>query len=670
MSGLFGVLNMARWSALAQQTSIEVISHNVANANTPGFSRQKVYLETGRSVTSAIGQLGTGVRATEIYREYDSFVETQLNYEKQLLGNWQAQEYSFQRIEEIFSESSEYGLSAAMSKFWNAWQSLADNPSGLAERVGLLNAAETVVNDFNKKDQDLYTNMTDANSTIKGTVDEINALIDQAAELNEKIVFIETSGDNANDFRDQRGVVLDKLGEKVGMNYFEDDRGQVTAFLENGRPLVQGLLSWHLAGDVNISNNNFYDISWDDGNGNLTDVTGSITRGELSGLLEMRDTTIPAYLEKVDRLAAGIINEVNKLHYYGYGTDGSTENNFFNPLSVVTGLSDDNTGGATINTGTIYDNTVLTHDDYEIRFTAADRYTVYNVTDNSAVTAGYVINASNNTLYFDEGVGELTATLSTGNYSATEMATEIQRALNAAPGAGSAYTVTYDTTAEEFTITSDGAGGGGVLNIRWATGNGGAGSLSAESLGFTVADDNGALAYTSDFAANHAYISGQDISFEGITIAVTDGATGPATGDSFTIDSSRKSAKNMTVNAAIISDVNKIAASTDSGGDGNLNALAMAALREGKYMENNASSFDGYYNGVIGTVGVEAANASQTLSYRQTMVGHLNTRRESISGVSIDEEMTYLIQHQQAFTAAARMINIINELLDELLALG
>jgi flagellar hook-associated protein 1 FlgK len=669
MSGLFGVLNMARWSAIAQQTSIEVISHNVANANTPGFSRQKVYLETGQSVSSPIGQLGTGVRATEIYREYDSFVESQLNYEKQLLGNWQAQEYSFQRIEEIFGESSEYGLSSAMSKFWNAWQALADNPSGLAERVGLLNAAESVANDFNKKNQDLYTNMTNANSTIKGTVDEINALVDQAAELNEKIVFIETSGDNANDFRDQRGVVLNKLGEKVGMNYFEDDRGQVTVFLENGRPLVQGLLGWHLAGDVNINNNNFYNVSWDDGNGNLTDVTGSITRGELSGLLDMRDNTIPAYLEKIDRLAAGIINEVNKLHYYGYGTDGSTENNFFNPLSVVTGLSDDNTGGATINTGTIYDNTVLTLDDYEIRFTAADRYTLYNVTDSTAVTAGYVINASNNTIYLDEdGATERTATLATGNYSATEMAAEIQSALNNAPGAVSAYTVTYDTTAEEFTITSDGTGGTGLLNIRWATGNGGAGSLAAETLGFTVADDSG-LSLTSDFAANHAYISGHDISFEGITIAVTDGATGPATGDIFTIDSSLKSAKNMTVNAAIISDVNKIAASADSGGDGNLNALAMAALREGKYMENNASSFDGYYNGVIGTVGVEASNASQTLSYRQTMVDHLNTRRESISGVSIDEEMTYLIQHQQAFSAAARMINVINELLDELLSL-
>ncbi len=398
MSGLFGILDMSRWSILAQQTSIETISHNIANVNTPGYCRQKVRLETGRSVSAPVGQMGTGVRATEIYREYDSFVDVQLNHEKQLLGNWQAKNYSFLRIEEIFSESSEYGLSVAMSKFWNAWQALADNPTGLAERVGLLNSAETMANDFNKKEQDLKLNMTDINSTIKGTIDEINTLIDQAAGLNEKIVFIETGGDNANDFRDQRSVVLAELGEKVGITSFEDTRGQMAVFLESGLPLVQGMLGWHLAGEVNISNNNFYDISWDDSNGSLTDVTSSITRGELGGLLEMRDTTIPSYLEKIDRLAAGIINEVNKLHYYGYGIDGSTENNFFNPVSVVTGPSENNTGGASMNSGAIYDNTVLTLDDYEIRFTAADRYTVYNVTENTAVTAGYVINASNNTI--------------------------------------------------------------------------------------------------------------------------------------------------------------------------------------------------------------------------------------------------------------------------------
>ena len=119
---------------------------------------------------------------------------------------------------------------------------------------------------------------------------------------------------------------------------------------------------------------------------------------------------------------------------------------------MSTDISGDNTGGASINVGTVYDNTILTLDDYEIRFSAADRYTIYNITENTTVTTGYVINADNNTIYFDEdGATELTATLTTGNYSASEMATEIERALDAA--GASDYTVSYDTTTESFTIT-------------------------------------------------------------------------------------------------------------------------------------------------------------------------------------------------------------------------
>lgn len=160
MPGLFGVLDVAKWATLAQQANIEVVGHNIANVNTPGYSRQKVLLETGSSVTTFIGQMGTGVRAVAVQREYDKFISAQLNFEKQLLGNWKAQDYNFQRIEGIFTESSELGLSTAMDEFWNAWQALADNSSGQAERVGLLSIGETMASDFNKMYEELYTAAT------------------------------------------------------------------------------------------------------------------------------------------------------------------------------------------------------------------------------------------------------------------------------------------------------------------------------------------------------------------------------------------------------------------------------------------------------------------------------------------------------------------------------
>ena len=278
----------------------------------------------------------------------------------------------------------------------------------------------------------------------------------------------------------------------------------------------------------------------------------------------MRDTTIPSYIKKVNKLAAGIINEVNKLHYYGYGLEGSTEKYFFNPLlSVSADVSENNTGGASISSGTVYDNTVLTLDDYEVRFTGAATFEIYNVTDGTQVMDARINGAED---------------LNDGNF---------------------------------------------------------------------------------------AYTSGSDIEFEGIRVVIT--GAGPANGDVFTIDSTENAAKDMTVNPAIVSDVNKIAASQGAAGDDNLNALDIASLGDGNHINNNTSSFGSYYNGLVSEVGSAVADSSRNLTFKQNLMDHLNTRRESISGVSLDEETINLIRFQQAYTAAARMIGVIEEMLDELM---
>ena len=289
-------------------------------------------------------------------------------------------------------------------------------------------------------------------------------------------------------------------------------------------------------------------------------------------MIEMRDNAIPDYISKLDRLAGGIINEINKLHYYGYGLDGSTENNFFVPLSAATGFSEDNTGGGVITGGvpSVYDNTALTLDDYEIRFTGGNTFAIYNVTDGIQVDDARV--------------------------------------------------------------------NGGV-------------------------DSDGSFNYT----------SGIDniIEFEGIQVVVRDGtAGGPAAGDVFNVSSTGDAAKFMAVDPSVVSDNSKIAASEGADGDDNVNVLAIAALRDGNYMNNNTSTFSSYYSGVVGEVGVDAQTASRSASYRQTMVEQLNTRKESVSGVNLDEEAVNLMRYQYAFTAAARMINVVDELIQELLNLA
>ncbi len=564
MPGLNGVLDMAKWATLAHQANVEAISHNIANVNTPGFSRQKVVLETGLSITTALGQMGTGVKAVAVQREYDKFINAQLNFETQILGGYKARDYHYQRVEEIFQESDDYGLSSMMGEFWNAWQALATNPQGQAERAGLLSTAEMMAEDFNKKYADLYTLQKDINSSIKGAVDDINGLIDQIVELNERVSSIELGKDNANDFRDQRDLLLDELAQKIGVSYFEDSAGQVSIFLEHGNPLVQGRNGWHLAAKADSAKHNFHAVMWDDGSGGLTDLTRMMSRGELSGLLEMRDTAIPSYLKKVDQLAAGIIHEVNKLHYNGFGLDGSTENNFFHPLTAHTGFSANNAGGAAIDTGAVYDTTALTLDDYEIRFTGAATFEIYNATDKTQVMTARV--------------------------------------------------------------------------------NG-------------VIDTDGSFAYT----------GGSAIEFDGIRVAITDGAGGPAPGDVFTVNTTEDAAKNMAVNQVLAGDVSKIAAAEGDSGNDNRNAQAIAALRDGNHMNNATASFGSFYNGLVGEIGVKVASSSRTLVYTQNMVDQLTNRKQSVSGVNLDEEMANLVRFQQSYTAAAKVIVAVDEMLEELL---
>ncbi|MEE9503923.1 MAG: flagellar hook-associated protein FlgK, partial [Thermodesulfobacteriota bacterium] len=229
MLGLYSVLDMAKISLLAQQANMAVVSHNISNVSTPGYSRQRLEIETSPSLSTDIGQMGTGVRALGVRREYDAFINAQINIEKQILGNWQSQDYSFMRVEGLFNETSVSGLSGAMDEYWNAWQAVADNPSGSAERVNLISLAETMARDFNNRFNELFTIQSDIDANIKGIVDNINILVDQIAEVNEKISWIETAGgDAANDFRDERVRLLDELGGMIGFSSFEDSSGQVT----------------------------------------------------------------------------------------------------------------------------------------------------------------------------------------------------------------------------------------------------------------------------------------------------------------------------------------------------------------------------------------------------------------------------------------------------------
>ena len=333
MSNLLGLFNIGRSALLSNQKAIEVTGHNIANANTPGYSRQRVNLATNPPITLAPGQVGTGVTATEISRTYDQFLGVQINNESQSLGKWEAQRNALKNAEVIFDELAGLGLNQAMSEFWNAWQDVANNPSGYPERTVMVAKSRTLTTRFNNMSSDLQQQQRDLDLSISGTVAEINQIAEQISDLNQKISQVEASGLNANDHRDKRGQFLNELSTMIDISTFEDSQGRVHVSVGGGRLLVDELHHWRLSAQNNAAGH--VDIMWVDHDGNAVDITQTITDGELKGWLESRDVIFVDYLNRLDNLASTIITEVNSLHTLGFDLNGTAGEVFFSGTTAA-----------------------------------------------------------------------------------------------------------------------------------------------------------------------------------------------------------------------------------------------------------------------------------------------------------------------------------------------
>ena len=327
MSDIYGIMSLAGQALMTQQQAISVTSHNIANVNTPGYSRQRLIMTTNTPSDSAVGLMGNGVSGETIERVYDRFLSAQLTNENQALGRWDAQKDAMELVEMIFNEVDGSGLSQAMSQFWDAWQSLATNPAGTTERQILITASQVMASTFNQFNSDLSQTQQNLDLAIQGTVADVNRLAQQIADLNEKIISSETGTHYANDYRDRRELVLRELSELIDINTFEEANGAVSVLAANGRPLVSDGRFWQLSTETNVAG--LQDVVWVDDAGNTTNITADISDGRLKGYLDVRDGVIDDYINRLDTLGQTLMADVNTLHQSGFALDGSAGEAFF-----------------------------------------------------------------------------------------------------------------------------------------------------------------------------------------------------------------------------------------------------------------------------------------------------------------------------------------------------
>lgn len=351
-------IEIGRRALQAQQTALQVTSHNIANANTPGYARQTVDLTNVGSLPGSV--VGSGVDVGSVVSQRNTFLDAQARVEQQVLGRWQAMERALDGIEGIFNEptgagSSEagtifnepsgLGLSGSLSRFWNAWQDLANVPESGAARASVRQEADFLVRTMNQIHTQVADSRRGIDEDIVRQVNEINGILDSLASVNGEIPRTSTDGIVGGDLVDERNRLLEDLSNRVDISIVEKDNGQVSVLL-SGHNLVFQNQAVHL--DVRSVNQNDFPTSIvffsDDGS------LAPIREGQLSGLMDVRDNTIPDILARMDALAEAMVTEVNRLHRTGTGGNGSTATDFFdNAKTSASNIAVDDTILADLN---------------------------------------------------------------------------------------------------------------------------------------------------------------------------------------------------------------------------------------------------------------------------------------------------------------------------------
>jgi flagellar hook-associated protein 1 FlgK len=329
------LVEIGKSALFTAQQAISVAGHNIANVNTPGYSRQAVSLAENRPENGSPGQIGTGVHVETIRRSFDAFVEEQLLGSRERLGEFTASSNALARLEPIFGDANNLGIGTGLNEFFSALQDVATNPNDLSARTVFLSKATALAGRFNQAAADLTAAQGFLNRQVEQTVTDVNRLASRIADLNAKIAGAESSGQQANDLRDQRGVALADLGELIEISSIEDTVGQLTIFAGRGHTLVDKERTYQLVAASDPGNSGLLEVRHDGGAGSTTSLGSVIQSGRLKGLLDVRDLTIPSLRAGLDTLASELVTQVNQRHRLGFGLDGSTNQDFFAPAGTT-----------------------------------------------------------------------------------------------------------------------------------------------------------------------------------------------------------------------------------------------------------------------------------------------------------------------------------------------
>ena len=325
------LLFTVRDSLLANQVAIDITGANVANVNTPGYTRQRVNMRSLGNVDVKNASAQISVNVNRIERIYDRYIDSQIVEQRQKSGYSDTLLEGLQNISLILDDTQGGGISDQLNKFWSAWQNLAGNPAGTVEKGALLTVAEALTVTLASYKRDLDTISTNMNRNIADVVSQINDKADEISDMNEKI--ISTGGGdigNTNDLLDKRSEALRELAAMVNINWIENADGTINVYLSNGDSLVRDQSSQHLSVRVDAnSQSNVYSTDTPD-----EPINSALTKGKLGAYIELQTVVVPEYVDAINSFTIAFSDRVNALHSSGFDAYKNTGVNFFTITDV------------------------------------------------------------------------------------------------------------------------------------------------------------------------------------------------------------------------------------------------------------------------------------------------------------------------------------------------
>ncbi|MBB6135081.1 flagellar hook-associated protein 1 FlgK [Massilia aurea] len=653
MSG--SLLAIGKTGLYAAQAALATTSHNIANANVAGFSRQTVVQATSAALDTGVGFLGTGTEIAQIKRYSDNFLNAQVRNAQASTSGLESYYGQIKQIDNLLADTTS-GLSPAMQGFFKGVQDMAANRASVPSRQAMLSSAETLATRLQDLDSRLGEIRTGVNGEIEASVTAINTYGTQIAKLNEQISnFASSATRPPNDLLDQRDQVVLELNKFVKASVTPGDNSSLTISIGNGQPLVVGNDSFQLAAMVSPTDLTRMEVGYQVGSKVAVLPDGALSGGKLGGLLEFRTETLDTAQSALGKIAIGMAFEFNAQHELGLDQNGNKGQPFFNVAPAFVGASINNAKGTSTDpaaelSAKVTDPSKLKDSDYEVTFKGG-KYSVMRLSDNKEVgpvtpgaNGAATLEADGIEFTFEKNPREkdtfLVRPTIDGAANFKVLANNVSQIAAAAPIMTSMeLTNTGTAKISEGKVSKDFLTAPPALPVTLEF-NGG--NLTGFPAGSTVTmTDSAGKPITFDPAAS--YVDGATYSFNGVSITLSGK---PKNGDQFKIQG----------NSSGVGDTRNIA--------------ALGELQTKNIFNNGTATLTSSYAQMVSQVGNKTREVQVNAQAGNALLAQATGAQADVSGVNLDEEAANLIKYQQAYQASSKVMQIAGTIFDTLLSIS